>query len=137
MALENVSDPVFSSGAMGRGLALKPSSNAVYSPVDGSVEVAFETGHAFAIKSVSGAEVLIHVGIDTVSMAGDGFESKVTVNQEVKKGDLLGYFDSAKIAAAGLDDTTMVIVTNSIDYSEITLLADGIISQSKEILRVK
>ncbi len=137
MALENVSDPVFSSGAMGRGLALKPSSNAVYSPVDGSVEVAFETGHAFAIKSVSGAEVLIHVGIDTVSMAGDGFESKVTVNQEVKKGDLLGYFDSAKIAAAGLDDTTMVIVTNSIDYSEITLLADGIISQGQEILRVK
>lgn len=137
LALENVTDPVFSSGAMGNGLAVKPTSNAVYSPVDGRVEVAFETGHAFAIKSLSGAEVLIHIGIDTVSMAGDGFDAKVKVNQEVKKGDLLGYFDSEKILAAGLDDTTMVLVTNTVDYSEVTLLAEGTISQGQEILRVK
>lgn len=114
--LAAVSDPVFSSGAMGQGLAIKPEDNTLYSPVDGKVEIVFETGHAYAITSSQGAEVLLHIGIDTVSMAGDGFESLVAVGQAVKKGDLLGHFDPSKIAEAGLDDTTMMIVTNSADY---------------------
>ncbi|HHJ7688679.1 TPA: sucrose-specific PTS transporter subunit IIBC [Streptococcus pyogenes] len=113
--LSAVSDPVFSSGAMGQGLAIKPDDNTLYSPVDGKVEIVFETGHAYAITSSQGAEVLLHIGIDTVSMAGDGFESLVAVGQAVKKGDLLGHFDPSKIAEAGLDDTTMMIVTNSAD----------------------
>lgn len=106
--LAAVSDPVFSSGAMGQGLAIKPEDNTLYSPVDGKVEIVFETGHAYAITSSQGAEVLLHIGIDTVSMAGDGFESLVAVGQAVKKGDLLGHFDPSKIAEAGLDDTTMI-----------------------------
>lgn len=123
--LAAVSDPVFSSGAMGQGLAIKPEDNTLYSPVDGKVEIVFETGHAYAITSTQGAEILLHIGIDTVSMAGDGFVSLVTTGQMVKKGDLLGQFDSTKIAQAGLDDTTMVIVTNSNDYHNINLLAQG------------
>ncbi|QFZ10183.1 PTS beta-glucoside transporter subunit IIBCA [Streptococcus dysgalactiae] len=123
--LSAVSDPVFSSGAMGQGLAIKPEDNTLYSPVDGKVEIVFETGHAYAITSTQGAEILLHIGIDTVSMAGDGFASLVTAGQMVKKGDLLGQFDSTKIAQAGLDDTTMIIVTNSNDYHNINLLAQG------------
>ncbi|HFD8038860.1 sucrose-specific PTS transporter subunit IIBC [Streptococcus pyogenes] len=123
--LAAVSDPVFSSGAMGQGLAIKPDDNTLYSPVDGKVEIVFETGHAYAIMSSQGAEVLLHIGIDTVSMAGDGFESLVAVGQAVKKGDLLGHFDPSKIAEAGLDDTTMMIVTNSADYQSVDILAQG------------
>lgn len=83
--LSAVSDPVFSSGAMGQGLAIKPEDNTLYSPVDGKVEIVFETGHAYAITSTQGAEILLHIGIDTVSMAGDGFASLVTAGQMVKK----------------------------------------------------
>lgn len=135
--LDAVSDPVFASGAMGKGVAIKPSEQAVYAPVDGKVEVAFETGHAFAIKSSNGVEVLIHIGIDTVSMAGTGFDAKVSVGQMVKKGDLLATFDSAKISDAGLDDTTMIIVTNSVDYQSVSVLAQGQVASGQDLLAVK
>ncbi|WHM78848.1 sucrose-specific PTS transporter subunit IIBC [Streptococcus dysgalactiae subsp. equisimilis] len=135
--LAAVSDPVFSSGAMGQGLAIKPEDNTLYSPVDGKVEIVFETGHAYAITSTQGAEILLHIGIDTVSMAGDGFASLVTAGQMVKKGDLLGQFDSTKIAQAGLDDTTMIIVTNSNDYHNINLLAQGKIAVGDQLAIVR
>lgn len=134
ITLEEVNDPVFASGAMGQGFAVIPSGNAVYSPVDGQVEVAFETGHAFAIRSNQGAELLIHIGIDTVSMAGTGFKSKVTAGQHVKKGDLLGEFESAKIKEAGLEDTTMVILTNASDYQSIRIQAEGNLSVGQDIM---
>lgn len=135
--LAAVSDPVFSSGAMGQGLAIKPEDNTLYSPVDGKVEIVFETGHAYAITSTQGAEILLHIGIDTVSMAGDGFASLVTAGQMVKKGDLLGQFDSTKIAQAGLDDTTMIIVTNSNDYHNINLLAQGKVAVGDQLANVR
>ncbi|HEP1294523.1 TPA: PTS beta-glucoside transporter subunit IIBCA [Streptococcus pyogenes] len=135
--LSAVSDPVFSSGAMGQGLAIKPEDNTLYSPVDGKVEIVFETGHAYAITSSQGAEVLLHIGIDTVSMAGDGFESLVAVGQAVKKGDLLGHFDPSKIAEAGLDDTTMMIVTNSADYQSVDVLAQGHVLIGDQVALIK
>ncbi|HEP1529672.1 TPA: PTS beta-glucoside transporter subunit IIBCA [Streptococcus pyogenes] len=135
--LAAVSDPVFSSGAMGQGLAIKPEDNTLYSPVDGKVEIVFETGHAYAITSTQGAEVLLHIGIDTVSMAGDGFESLVAVGQVVKKGDLLGHFDPSKIAEAGLDDTTMMIVTNSADYQSVDILAQGHVLIDDQVALIK
>ncbi|VHA61782.1 sucrose-specific PTS transporter subunit IIBC [Streptococcus pyogenes] len=135
--LAAVSDPVFSSGAMGQGLAIKPEDNTLYSPVDGKVEIVFETGHAYAITSSQGAEVLLHIGIDTVSMAGDGFESLVAVGQAVKKGDLLGHFDPSKIAEAGLDDTTMMIVTNSADYQSVDILAQGHVLIGDKVALIK
>ncbi|HEP1446410.1 TPA: PTS beta-glucoside transporter subunit IIBCA [Streptococcus pyogenes] len=135
--LAAVSDPVFSSGAMGQGLAIKPEDNTLYSPVDGKVEIVFETGHAYAITSSQGAEVLLHIGIDTVSMAGDGFESLVAVGQAVKKGDLLGHFDPSKIAEAGLDDTTMMIVTNSADYQSVDILAQGHVLIGDQVALIK
>ncbi|VGW07972.1 PTS system sucrose-specific transporter subunit IIA [Streptococcus pyogenes] len=135
--LSAVSDPVFSSGAMGQGLAIKPEDNTLYSPVDGKVEIVFETGHAYAITSSQGAEVLLHIGIDTVSMAGDGFESLVAVGQAVKKGDLLGHFDPSRIAQAGLDDTTMMIVTNSADYQSVDILAQGHVLIGDQVALIK
>ena len=138
VALTSVNDPVFSSEAMGKGIAIKPSGNTVYAPVDGTIQIAFETGHAYGLKSDDGAEILIHVGIDTVSMDGEGFDQKVKAEQKVKKGDVLGTFDSAKIKAAGLDDTTMVIVTNTADYAEVTPVADGKkVAVGDELLSVK
>ena len=137
VALENVNDPVFSSGAMGQGIAVKPSEGVVYAPADAEVTIAFATGHAFGLKTANGAEVLIHVGIDTVSMNGEGFDQKVAQGDKVKAGDVLGTFDSAKIAAAGLDDTTMVIVTNTADYTSVTPVATGAVAKGDAIIEVK
>ena len=137
VALENVDDPVFSSGAMGQGIAVKPSQGVVYAPADAEVSIAFATGHAYGLKTANGAEILIHVGIDTVTMNGEGFEQKVSQGDKVKAGDVLGTFDSNKIAAAGLDDTTMVIVTNTADYASVTPVASGSVVKGDVIIEVK
>ena len=137
VALSNVNDPVFSSGAMGQGIAVKPSQGVVYAPADAEVSIAFPTGHAFGLKTTDGAEVLIHVGIDTVTMNGEGFEAKVAQGDKVKAGDVLGTFDSNKIAAAGLDDTTMVIVTNTADYAAVAPVATGSVAKGDAVIEVK
>ena len=137
VALSDVNDPVFSSGAMGQGIAIKPTEGVVYAPADAEVTIAFATGHAYGLKTANGAEILIHVGIDTVSMNGEGFDQKVSQGSKVKAGDVLGTFDLAKIAAAGLDDTTMVIVTNTADYASVTPVAEGTVSKGDAIIEVK
>ena len=137
VALADVNDPVFSSGAMGQGIAVKPSQGVVYAPADAEVSIAFPTGHAFGLKTTDGAEVLIHVGIDTVTMNGEGFEAKVAQGDKVKAGDVLGTFDSNKIAAAGLDDTTMVIVTNTADYASVDPVATGSVAKGDAVIEVK
>lgn len=137
VALADVNDPVFSSGAMGQGIAVKPSQGVVYAPADAEVTIAFATGHAFGLKTTNGAEVLIHVGIDTVTMNGEGFEQKVAQGDKVKAGDVLGTFDSNKIAAAGLDDTTMVIVTNTADYASVAPVATGSVAKGDAVIEVK
>ncbi|HFR3538966.1 TPA: sucrose-specific PTS transporter subunit IIBC [Streptococcus suis] len=136
VALENVNDPVFSSGAMGKGLAVKPTEGVVYAPADAEVTIAFETGHAYGLKTASGAEILIHIGIDTVSMNGNGFEKLVAAGDKVKAGTPLAKFDAAKIAEAGLDDTTMIIVTNTADFTEVSPLAEGTIAHGVDFLKV-
>ena len=137
VALADVNDPVFSSGAMGQGIAVKPSQGVVYAPADAEVSIAFPTGHAFGLKTTNGAEVLIHVGIDTVTMNGEGFEAKVAQGDKVKAGDVLGTFDSNKIVAAGLDDTTMVIVTNTADFSSVDPVVTGSVAKGDALIEVK
>ncbi|HEL2110006.1 TPA: PTS glucose transporter subunit IIA [Streptococcus suis] len=136
VALENVNDPVFSSGAMGKGLAVKPTEGVVYAPADAEVTIAFETGHAYGLKTASGAEILIHIGIDTVSMNGNGFEKLVAAGDKVAAGTPIAKFDATKIAEAGLDDTTMIIVTNTADFTEVSPLAEGTISHGADFLKV-
>ncbi|EKA11941.1 PTS system, IIABC component [Streptococcus sp. GMD4S] len=137
VALSNVNDPVFSSGAMGQGIAVKPSQDVVYAPADAEVTIVFPTGHAYGLRTANGAEILIHVGIDTVSMNGEGFNQKVNQGDKVKAGDVLGTFDSAKIAAAGLDNTTMVIVTNTADFASVYPVASGTVAKGDAIIEVK
>ena len=135
--LSDVNDPVFASGAMGQGVAIKPSQGVVYAPADAEVTIAFETGHAYGLKTVDGAEILIHVGIDTVSMNGDGFDQKVVQGSQVKAGDVLGTFDAEKIAAAGLESTTMIIITNSTEYSSVSTVAGEFVEQGQALLDLK
>lgn len=137
VALSNVNDPVFSSGAMGQGIAVKPSQDVVYAPADAEVTIVFPTGHAYGLRTANGAEILIHVGIDTVSMNGEGFNQKVNQGDKVKSGDVLGTFDSAKIAAAGLDNTTMVIVTNTADFASVNPVASGSVAKGDAVIEVK
>ena len=134
--LSEVNDPVFSSGVMGQGIAVKPSKGVVYAPADAEIAIAFPTGHAYGLKTDNGAEILIHVGIDTVSLNGEGFEAKVSQGDRVRAGDIIGTFDSEVIAANGLDDTTMVIITNTMDYAEVTPIATGSVTNKTRVLEL-
>ena len=136
VALSEVNDPVFSSGVMGQGIAVKPAKGVVYAPADAEIAIAFPTGHAYGLKTDNGAEILIHVGIDTVSLNGEGFEAKVSQGDRVRAGDIIGTFDSEVIAANGLDDTTMVIITNTMDYAEVTPIATGSVTNKTRVLEL-
>ncbi len=119
VALSDIEDAAFNSGAMGQGLAIIPAEGKVYAPCDGEITVFFPTGHAIGIKSAKGAELLIHVGMDTVDMDGDGFTPKKQQGDMVKKGDLLLEFDIDKIKAAGHDIATPMVITNSDEYADV------------------
>lgn len=119
VALADVKDEVFSSESMGKGIAIEPEEGNVYAPADGVISTFFPTGHAIGITTDSGAEILIHVGMDTVEMNGDGFEPQKSQDDKVKKGDLLLKFNIDKIKAAGHPVTTPVIITNSDDYADV------------------
>lgn len=123
--LKEVDDPVFSEGMMGPGVAIQPEDGSLYAPADGEITVAFPTGHAVALKATDGMEILIHIGIDTVKLNGDGFQSHVSEGDKVKTGDLLVSFDMEKIADAGYPATTMVLVSNPDDAGTMTEPAYG------------
>jgi len=112
ISLDDVNDEVFSSRAMGDGIAIVPTKGILYSPFDGKVEAVFPTGHAFGLKSNTGVEMLLHIGINTVELNGKGFNAKVKVGDLVEKGQVLGEFDLEAIQKAGYDPTTMMIFTN-------------------------
>ncbi|QQN35598.1 PTS beta-glucoside transporter subunit IIABC [Rahnella aceris] len=119
IALDTVKDPTFASGLLGKGVAIVPVAGRVVSPVDGTVVSLFKTHHAIGIESEDGAEILIHVGIDTVKLDGKFFTPHVAVDAVVKQGDLLLAFDIQGITEAGYDLTTPVLVTNSDDYLDV------------------
>jgi len=123
--LATVNDPVFASGAMGKGIAIIPRIGKIYAPAEGVLTVTNDSKHAYGIQTEKGAEILLHIGIDTVKLAGEGFKTYVKQGQKLKKGDLLGEFDIEKIHEAGLDSTVMVIVTNSIAYAEVKSMVDA------------
>lgn len=118
--LNQIDDPVFGSGAMGRGVAVKEPDGKVYAPFDGEITVFFPTKHAIGLKSNDGIELLIHVGMDTVKLNGEGFTAKAEVGDKVKRGQLLLEFDSSVIKKAGYPTTTPVVVTNHTEFGDIT-----------------
>ncbi|OJT77015.1 PTS beta-glucoside transporter subunit EIIBCA [Clostridioides difficile] len=121
IALGEVNDKAFSSGALGKGVGVIPSESksTVISPVDGTITIVFPTKHAYGIVTDEGLEILIHIGIDTVNLDGKFFESLVTQNQRVKKGDALAVFESDKIIEEGFDSTIITVVTNTSDYLDV------------------
>ncbi|MCY8199017.1 beta-glucoside-specific PTS transporter subunit IIABC [Bacillus subtilis] len=119
--LSSVPDEVFSSGAMGQGLAIEPSDSKLYAPFDGTVVMVAPTKHAIGLRSASGVELLAHIGLDTVTLDGTPFSLKVKEGDTVKKGEVLVEFDKAFIEEKGLTTITPVIITNSHAYQEILI----------------
>lgn len=132
--LKQVADPVFSSKAMGDGAAVVPSENEIYAPADGEITVVYETKHAYGIKTTDGAEILLHLGIDTVNLKGEGFNTEVKVGQQVKQGDKLGTMDLGALKEKGYDTTVMVIVTNTMDFANVALSGSNPIKHGQELL---
>lgn len=134
--LAEVPDPAFASGAMGKGIAIEPTTGRVVAPFDGTVTVAFKKKHALAVVSDSGAEILVHVGVDTVKLDGQHFISYIEEGDRVKAGDLLLEFDIEQIKAAGYHTVTPIIVTNSADYTDVIPQAAGQVSSKDMLLKI-
>jgi PTS system beta-glucosides-specific IIC component len=137
IALADVPDKVFASGAMGAGVGIVPEEDAVYSPVSGTVQAVMKTGHAYGIKTDEGVEVLVHIGIDTVQMKGEGFEAAVTRGQRIEAGDLLATIDRARIQAAGYDATTLMVVTNTRTLTAVVPLGETRLTRGAPALDVE
>lgn len=131
--LSETPDVVFAQGGLGQGVAIVPRSGAVYAPFSGVVVTVFPTGHAVGLRHDDGAELLIHVGIDTVKLGGEHFSPKVTSGQRVSAGDLLVEFDLDAITAAGFDLTTPIVITNSELYPEVGNSATGPIAHGEPL----
>ena len=114
--VSEVPDPTFAEEMLGKGIAVIPSDGKVYAPCDATVDLMFDTGHAVSLVADFGAEILIHVGLETVSLKGEHFTVRVANGDKVKKGDLLIEFDLEAIKAAGFNTITPMLVCNSGDY---------------------
>ena len=137
VALSDVADEAFAAGALGPGIAVSPAAGAVVvAPCDGKVSVAFPTGHAYGIKSASGVQVLIHIGMDTVKLEGKGFTPRVTKGDVVKRGDVLAEVDWDVIREAGYDTITPMVVTNKKKFGDITPAAPGPVGITDTVVTV-
>lgn len=134
--LEEVGDEAFSGGMLGEGFAVVPEEGKLYAPVDGIIAAVFRTKHALAMESKEGAEVLIHLGLDTVKRNGKGFYMKVEAGQKVKKGELICEFDLEDIKADGYVMTTPVVISNNEEYASIALNHIGECNVGEEILTI-
>lgn len=120
ISLDETGDPVFASRALGEGVGIQPADSTVVAPVSGVLQTVAETGHAFGIKTDDGVEVLVHVGIDTVKMNGEGFDVKVKANEHVNAGDTLVVVDFDKVKEAGYSTTTLMTVLNTVAFASVT-----------------
>lgn len=134
VALENVPDEVFASGAMGKGIAIDPSDGVIVAPANAEVSLVFPTNHAIGLKTENGAEILIHIGMDTVSLAGKGFKNFVEVGDKVTPGQKLLEFDLNAIKAAGLPVITPIIITNTDAYTDVLTTQEGRVNTSDYLL---
>ena len=136
VAMENIPDEVFAQGILGKCCGIDPTEGKVFAPADGEITQAPDSGHALGILADGGVEILIHVGVDTVEMKGDGFSPKVKVGDKVKKGDLLLEMDLAKIAAAGHPVVVITVVTNTDDYKDVEVVASGAVEAGADLIKI-
>ncbi|WP_291293676.1 PTS beta-glucoside transporter subunit IIBCA [Enterococcus sp.] len=134
--LNEVNDQAFSTGALGKGIGIKPTSNTIHSPVDGEVLTVFPTKHAIGLRSDQGVEVLIHIGIDTVSLDGNHFEMNVKQGDRVTAGQPIGEVDFEKVREAGYDTTTMVVITNTQDFLDVIPTSNNRLLNSDDLLNI-
>lgn len=134
--ITEVPDPTFSEKMLGDGFAVIPSEGKIYAPADGEVSMVFDTLHAITMTTDQGVELLIHIGLDTVTLKGEPFTAFVAAGDHVKKGDLLMDADLEKIKAAGLNTITPVLVCNTDAYEKITLVKEGEVACGEDIIKV-
>jgi PTS system sucrose-specific IIC component len=134
ISYEEIPDETFASGVLGAGIGIEPEEGVVYAPYDGEISSTTETKHAIGITGAGDMELLIHVGVDTVNMKGDGFELFVAEGDQVKKGQKLITFDIEKIKAAGYSPTTAVLLTNSDDYEDFKVVKTGAVNVGDEVM---
>ncbi len=136
MPIDQVSDPVFSCGAMGKGAGFKPAGETVYAPVSGTLTAyGAPNYHALGLQGDNGAEVLIHVGVDTVEMKGDGFTLYAEKGQHVAAGTPLLGFSKKKIAAAGHDDVVIMAITNTDDLASVDVATTGAVKAGDKAVK--
>ena len=131
-----ISDPTFGEELLGKGLAIKPAVGKVYAPADGTIGMVFDTKHAISMTTEGGAELLIHVGLDTVALKGAPFTVHVAADDKVKKGDLIAEFDMDMIKEAGLETITPVIVCNSDEFKTVERFTGKSVKPGDEIMRL-
>lgn len=134
--LNEVKDQVFSSGAMGKGIAIDPANGTLVAPVDGTITTLFPTGHAIGLTTTDGVEILMHIGMDTVELEGKGFEIFVKQEDQVKKGDLLVKFDLSLIKEAGYSTVTPIVVTNTPNYLDVLDMNQEDVLQGEDFLAI-
>lgn len=135
-SITEVSDPTFSQEILGKGVAIIPSKGRVVSPVDGKVALIFDTKHAISIVSEQGAEILIHVGLDTVQLKGEYFTSYIKNEDVVKAGDLLLEFDINQIKDAGYDVITPIVICNSSNYKAVDWVGEQKVQELDRIINI-
>lgn len=133
-SLKQVNDQVFSAEIMGKGAAIVPSADQVVAPADGVITVTYDSHHAYGIKTTAGAEILIHLGLDTVNLNGEHFTTNVQKGDTVHQGDLLGTFDVAALKAANYDPTVMLVVTNTANYANVERLKVTNVQASEQLV---
>jgi PTS system beta-glucosides-specific IIC component len=136
LPLSEVPDPAFAGGALGNGVGIDPSGDTILAPADATVLTIQKTGHAVGLRLDNGIELLIHIGIDTVKMAGDGFENLVEKKQKVAAGTPLVRFDRAKIEAAGYSPVTPVVVVNTKKFAEVEGMPAPVAAPGDDIITV-
>lgn len=134
--IQEVSDPTFGEEILGKGVAIRPAEGKIYAPADGEISLLFDTLHAVSITTAEGAEILIHIGLDTVALKGEHFEAHVKTGDTVKKGDLLISVDLEQVKAAGYDVITPMVICNTDEFTSVNAVPSDSVAPGDTVLEL-